>query len=441
MDESNFKSKMIINQKVNTMIKHCLIFIFGCVLIVYSTTTKAQTNSLSISECYTLAKANYPLAKQQELITKSSEYSLQNASKGYLPQISINGQATYQSAVTQIPIQIPGMDIPSLSKDQYKVYGEINQTIFDGGVIKQQKDVLEKNAEVEKQKLEVELYKLKERINQLYFGILLIDEQLKQNDLLKKDIQSGLTKTNAAIDNGTALKSNAYALKAELLKANQRTIELKANRKSYIDMLGLFINQPLNEQSLLIKPGGAILSQDIKRPELLLYENQSKSLETQSKLLNAKNLPKLSAFLQGGYGRPALNMLSNKFEAYYIGGVRMNVPLSGLYTIKKDKALIDINRKNIEVQKETFLFNTNFALKQQNSEILKQQELLTADDEIISLRTNVKNTALAQLENGLITPSDYLREVNAEDNARLNKILHEIQLLMAEYNQQTTTGN
>ncbi|MBS1597055.1 MAG: TolC family protein [Bacteroidetes bacterium] len=402
---------------------------------------KAQSQVLKIEDCYQLARKNYPLTKQHALIEKTKEYSIQNAAKGYLPQINIFGQATYQSAVTSIPVKIQGLDIPTLTKDQYKAYVELDQTIYDAGTIKNQQRTYEANAIVDSQKLEVELYKLKSRINDLFFGTLLLDGQILQNELHKKDIELGLKKTEASVANGVALKSSADLLKAELLQANQNTIALKASRKAYLDMLGLFINQPTDETTVLAKPGPIAISQEIKRPELLMYDYQNKSLDIQDKQINAAILPRLNLFLQGGAGRPGLDMLKNSFDPYYIGGIRLNWSLSGLYTQKKQKLLVDINRRNIDLQKETFLFNTNFDLRKQNADIAKLQQLIASDDEIIDLRTHVKNTSLAQLENGVINTNDYLTNVNAEDNARQNKILNEIQLLMTLYQQQTTTGN
>jgi len=407
-------------------------------LFLWSGMAHAQ---LTLEECYSLAEQNYPLIKQRELIVKSKEYSLQNLSKGYLPQATINGQATYQSEVTQIPIHLPGVEIPTLSKDQYKIYGELNQSLFDGGMIRDQKQSQEVNAIIEEQKLDVELYKLKERINQLFFGVLLVDEQMKQIELLKNDIQLGLRKTEALMNNGTAFKSSADILKAELLKADQRTTELDAMRKAYLDMLTLFINHPVGDGEAFVKPVAPTLSSEIDRPEIRLYNYQAQNLEVQNKLLSARNLPRLNLFVQGGYGRPALNLLNNDLKTYYLGGLRLNWSLSGLYTTKKERALLDVNRQNIEIQKETFLFNVNFALKQQNAEVTKYSQLLSSDDEIVELRTHIKSTASVQLENGVINANDYLREVSAEDQARQSKIVHEIQLLMAQYAQQTTAGN
>lgn len=405
-------------------------------------TANAQTaKTLTIEDCYTLTHQNYPLIKQKEVISKSKEYSIENASKGYLPQFIINGQATYQSDVTEIPIKIPNTIIPTISKDQYKIYTEINQTIFDGAIVKNQKQSIEAGAVAEDQKLEVDLYNLKERVNQLFFGILLVKEQYILTEIQKKDIQNGIVKTNAAIANGTALKSSSDVLQAELLKVDQHNIELKATQHAYLEMLSQFINQSLDENTPFEKPAQISNSQNIKRPELSFFDAEKKTIDVRGKLIDARNKPKVSLFVQAGYGRPALNMLKNEFEGYYLGGVRVNWSLSGFYTYKKDKALLENNRKSIEIQKETFLFNTNNTLKQQNEEILKLQELIKSDDQIILMRDKVKNTATAQLDFGVINSSDYLREVNAEAEAKQTQVLHEIQLLKAQYDQQTTSGN
>jgi len=413
----------------------------GCLLFLSVIGFAQPSNTLTIGQCYELAKTNYPLAKQMALIEKTKEYTIDNISKGWLPQLSINGQGTYQSDVTKVPISLPNVTIPELSKDQYKAYGEIYQPLTDGYTIQQQKQLATANAATEQQKLAVELYKLKERINQLFFGMLLIDAQVQQTVFLKKDIQSGIEKTNAAIANGTALKSSADILQAELLKTDQHSIELKASRKGYADMLAVFINQPVNENTQLIPPAAPTITAGINRPELQLYEVQKNSFAVQDKLIKAKNLPRAGLFAQGGYGRPGLNMLSNEFAGYYIGGLKLNWNFTGFYTAKKEKAILKINQATIDVQKETFLLNTNLALSQQNSELLKFQELIDTDKEIIRLREKIKQTSNSQLENGTLTSLDYLTYVNAEDQARQNMLLHQVQLLLAQYNYQTTSGN
>ncbi len=414
----------------------------SCLILLVHTMVSAQSAiPLSIEECYRLSTQHYPLLKQTDVIMKSRDYSIDNLSKAWYPQVNLNGQASYQSDVTQIPIKLPNIYIETPSRDQYKVYAEVNQLLYDGGIGKQQKLLLENSEMIEAQKIEIELYKLKERINQLFFGILLINEQLNQVQIIKKDIQSGISKVQGAVNNGAALKSSAAVLKAELLKNEQRETELEAGRKAYLTMLGLFINKQLNEHTVLDTPHVIPLASSINRPELTLYDLQKKCTIVQDKLISVKNLPKLGLFFQVGYGKPALNFLKNQFEAYYIGGLRVSWSLAGRYTEKKDRQQQDLNRLSLDIQKETFLFNTNISLSQQAEEVKKLQELIKTDNEIIALRTSIKNTANAQLNYGTITSNDYLREVNAADQARQNLALHQIQFLMSQYTYRVTAGN
>ncbi len=301
--------------------------------------------------------------------------------------------------------------------------------------------MLEATTVAEKQKLEVELYKLHERINQLFFGMLLMDAQQQQVTLMKKDIQVGLTKVEASIANGVALKSNADILRAELLRADQRTIELKANRQGFAAMLSLLISQLVDENTQLQTPIAQVLSSEISRPELSLFDLQKKSFEIQKNMTSAKRNPRLSLFLQGGYGNPALNALSNKFDLYYLGGLRFNWNLSGFYTEDNDRQLLAISQNAVDIQREVFMFNTRVAMQQQNSEVEKYRSLIDSDNQIIALREEIKTSASAQLEFGTLTSNDYLTYINAEDAARQNLSLHQIQLLMALYSYKTTTGN
>lgn len=398
---------------------------------------------LTLDKVNELAKQNYPLIKQQNLVNRTRDITVENLQKNFLPQFSLSGQASYQSEVTKVSVPLPGITIPSPSKDQYKILADVSQLLYDGGAVKQQKEIQQLNAVVEQQKIEVELYKLQERINQLYLSVLYIDEQVAQADLIKKDLENGMKKVEAQVQNGVSFKSNLNVLKAEWLKADQRTIELVAARKGLLETIGLFINQPIEENTVFEKP---VLPQtktsfDIRRPELQLYSAQQKLLNGQNKLIESKNLPKASLFFQGGYGRPGLNFLKNDFDFFYTTGIRFNWNFGGLYTAKKEKELVRINNQIVEVQKDLFLLNTNTQLKQQQAEIDKIEQLIAKDDEIIGLRVSVKQSANAQLENGVITANDYLREVNAEDQARQTRITHELQLLQAKINYLTTSGN
>ncbi|TPG45189.1 TolC family protein [Flavobacterium pectinovorum] len=396
---------------------------------------------LKLEDCYALAEENYPLSKKRDLIAKSSEYTIDNIAKGYYPKFDIFGQATYQSDVTKLPVRLPGLEVPILKNDQYRAYAEVNQLIYDGGALKQQKELVEKQTKVSEQQLKVDLYAVKQRITELYFGILVFEEQLRQNDLLKNDINIGMKTVQAQLTNGTAFRSSLDLLKAEYLKADQIAIGIRNYRKSYLDMLGLFINSELASDTQLETPANVVNLTEIKRPELALFSYRNESLELGKKTIEIQNLPKFNFFVQGGMGNPGLNMLEEGWKGYYIGGVRLNWSLTGLYTDKKQKQIIDINKEQLEVDKEVFLFNTNQSVKQQNAEITKLEEYLISDTEIIALRNNVKKAALAQLENGVIDSSDYLRDVNEENTAAQNKIIHETDLLLAKYRQKLITGN
>jgi outer membrane protein TolC len=409
--------------------------------LMSSVSTLDAQQALTIEECYTLARENYPLTRQYNLIAQSEAYSLENASKGYLPNIALHAQATYQSDVPSIPFDLPGMNPPLVPKDQYKVYGELKQVIYDGGAIKLNKEYASTESLTKQQQLEVELYTLKDRINQLFFGILLIEEQQRQLTLRQKDLELGLSKVEAAIDAGIALKSNSNVLKVELLKVNQQHIELQSTRMAYIDMLSQMIGRTLEENTSFTSPPNVELNTDINRPELKLFDLQAQSLNLKNNQLETANRPKIQLFLQGGLGRPGLNIFDAQLTPYFIGGVGLSWPLVGYYTTNNTRSMNTLEQDQVNLRRQTFLYNTNLQLARQTADINKLKRLLSSDDEIIDLLSSIKNTSLTQMENGVITANDYLTEVNKEDQARQSKILHETQLLMAQYATKTTSGN
>ncbi|HEU4574859.1 MAG TPA: TolC family protein [Chitinophagaceae bacterium] len=419
------------------MVNKRILLIFG--LLVFRQAVAQQR--LTLSAACEMAQKNYPAIKQKELVKQTALLTIENLQKIFLPQVAVGGQATYQSDVTKVSIPVTGFSIEPLSKDQYKLVADVSQLVYDGGLVRQQKAAQQLNAQVEDQQVAVELYQLRSRISQLYISILYMDEQLKQAELVKSDLQAGIDKVQALLNNGVAYKSDLDLLHAELLKADQRSIELQATRKGLLATMSLFLGQPLEETTILEIPSPpSHLDTAVIRPELQLYRDQSALLQQQHKLIQAKNRPKASLFVQGGYGRPGLNMLKNEFAFYYLGGLRLNWSLGGLYTRKKEQELVEVSRKMIEVQKETFLLNTNSQLKQQQAEIDKWRQLVASDDAILALRSSVKAAAKARLDNGVMTANDYLREVNAEDQARQAKIAHELQLLQAQINYQTIAG-
>jgi len=272
-------------------------------LIALLSSSALIAQSLTLEQAYALARQNYPLAKQKDLIKQTAEISIENLNKGYLPQIVLSAQATLQSAVTEPTIPTPGFLIQIQDKDQYKVLvADLNQVIYDGGNIRNQKEIQKLNSAVEDQKLEVELYKLIERINQVYLSVLYIDEQIKQVQLVKEDFNNGIKRVEAQVKNGVAFRSNLDVLKAELLRNDQRLIELHATRKGLVDVLGLLINQSLDPNVQLEKPKTELgLNSEVKRPEIKLYDDQARLVLQQKELVRSRNLPKASFFVQGGY--------------------------------------------------------------------------------------------------------------------------------------------
>lgn len=398
---------------------------------------------LTIELCHEKAKKNYPLIKRYDLIEKTKDYNLSNAGKGYLPQFSMSAKATYQSDVPHLPISVPGVNIRPLSQDQYGVTLDVNQTIWDGGVISSKKEMAKTASEVALKQLEVNLYSINDRVNQLYFGILLLDGKIKQNQLFREELERNFNLISSYIQNGVANQSDLDAIKVEQLKAIQTYTQLMSNRKAYIDMLAALIGEPIDENVIMEKPNTStqLTTGQIERPELRLFEAQQTDLETQKKLIKTGYMPKLGVFATGGYGRPGLNMLEDKFAAYYIGGVRLSWNFGGLYTEKNDRRIIEASQSSLAAEKETFLFNTNLQVTQEQSEIKKNRDLLKYDDEIITLRNNVKKAAEVKVANGMLTVTDLMREINAEDLAKQDKIQHEVELLLSIYNLKYTTNN
>lgn len=394
---------------------------------------------VTLEKCYQLAEKNYPLSRQRGLIRITKEYTISNIGKGVFPQFAISGTATYQSDATDISEAGLSLIIP---KDQYTIYGELSQTLSDFGINKQKRGLSKTDAELEEENLNTELFTLKDRINQLFFGVLLIDGELLQNELSKQDILTGMAKVQTAIQFGADFKSSFNKLKAELLKTDQHSIDLRASRKAYSDMLALFINQSINEHTIWIKPVVPVLSDSIDRPELRAYDLQTKSYLQQQELTRISNYPHLDAFVRGGIAQPSpVNLLKEDLSPYYIAGLRLDWNIGGLYTYRKDRLINRNNQEKVLNERNTFLFNTKLTLQQEDADITRYQELIASDNEIIELRDSVKQTSTFQLQNGVINANDYLLDIDAEGQARQDRAVHQIQLLMSLYNHKTTSGH
>ena len=406
-------------------------------IVIFLTILPVRSQEITLAACQEQARANFPLTRQQGLIDQVTKNTIEALMAQYFPQFRLSGQASYQSDVTKIDLNMPDgfpkIDIPTPEKDQYKLYLDVSQTIFGGGSLGVQQQFTKAEAEVNKQRIEVELYKLRDKINQVYFGILLADEQQKQTDILKNDLNTALEKVKVMVKNGVSLETNQFNLEAELITINQNIKNIELGRSALLEILGKLIGKDLDKETQLTKPGTIRLKSDFVRPELTLIDLQKNTLSLQNLQLAAQNVPEISLFLQGGWGKPALNLFSTKFEPYYLGGVRLQWNISRLYTILRERRIIDTRLKMYDVEKDMYTMNTDIEQTQQLSKINQLNLSLKSDDELIALRSKIKQTSQVQLENGVITSADFIRDANAENQARQKKALHEMQLILEQY--------
>ncbi|MDD3511860.1 MAG: TolC family protein [Fermentimonas sp.] len=397
---------------------------------------------ITIDEVQEKAEANYPAIARYDIIEKTKEFNIANANKAYLPQGTLSAQGTWQSDVTSIDLNMPNVEIPTIDQDQYRIVAELNQTIWDGGRISAQKKSTEANAELEKSQLDSEIYTLRERVNNLYFGILLMKEQINQLGILENELQLNHDNVEVYVQNGLANETDLNTVKVEQLKAGQRRINLESNLEAYIQMLSVLTGEELNSDNVFIKPEteSSLILPVINRPELKVFEAQENAIESQKSLLNTRMMPTIGAFAQGGYGKPGLNMFDNEFKPYFSGGVRVSWNFGNLYTLKNDRKKIDLQKSAVNSQRETFLHNLNIVIPQQQIEIEKFKKTMQDDDEIIRLQTQIRQTAEVKVENGTMTVSDLMKEINAEESAKQAKLLHEIQFLMSVYSLKYTTN-
>lgn len=389
---------------------------------------------LTLDDCHRLARDNYPLIRQYGLIEKAAQYNVANASRAYLPQVSISGKATYQSDVTRLPFELPGVDVNFMPKDQYQVMVQVQQSVWDGGETKWRKQLVRDVAEVDTEKLNADLYGLDEQVNQLFFGILLLDEQLQQNRLLLDDLARTHRTVSACVDNGTASRSDLDEVAVEQLSTRQQRVSLEASRQAYADMLALYLGHKPQTALQLEKPVEHIPEEHRNnRPELRWYDAQVSHLGSQEASLRTAFMPRLSLFVQGAYGNPGLNLLQDKFKAYYMAGVNLSWNLGKLYTLKNDRQLVENNRQMVEVARSTFLFNTGLEATRQETEVASLRRQMEDDAEIIRLCTRIRQASEVKVQNGTYTVNDLLRDITAESLARQQQAIHEIQLLMKIY--------
>lgn len=402
-----------------------------------------QLHSQTLEECHRLAKENYPEIKRYELIDKSEQYNIKNALMAWAPQINISGQATYQSASPTYPevfnafLAMNGIDMLGIDKLQYKAAIDVNQTIWDGGYSKANLDIAKADAKTERKQNEIALYNLQSRVNDIYFGVLLLEERKSQTESLIEVLESNLSRIKVYQKNDIAMQSDVDAIEVEVLTAKQNLEQVKSSLKSYRQMLESFIGQSLKDEKLQRPAMPQIANQTSNRAELQLFELQKEKLSSQRKLINSSLMPHFSLFGQVYYGYPGLDMfksmMENNPDLNAIAGIRMSWNLGGFYTKKNNLNKILIAERQIELQKDVFLFNTNLQLSQNNSEIERLKQALIEDEKIIDLRRSIRIAAESKMENGLIDATELLEKINQEASSLINRSQHEIELLQNIY--------
>lgn len=398
---------------------------------------------LTLDQCRTLAREHYPEIRQYDLIQQTTGYTLSNARRSWLPQLSFSAQATWQNAVPDFPDQMKsiysqmGIDMAGLQKDQYKLALELNQTLWDGGKSRADRQITEAEDVEQRHATNVDLYALEERVDDLYFSILLFDEHIAQTRQLLVLLQSNLDKVRALLKNGVAMQSDTDAVEAELLTARQQLILVEASRNSYRQMLGIFIGQELNATQLIRPDTAEPADMTPERPELALFDAKIGKLAAQESMVRSSTNPRFGIFAQGYYGYPGLNMFEDMLHSSWswnaLVGVKMQWNFGGYYTRRNSVNKLRIAQQQVEVQRDIFLFNNRLQTVQENGEILRLRKALADDDRIVALRRSVREAAESKLRNGVIDTNDLLGKITEENNARTARSAREIELLKTIY--------
>lgn len=406
-------------------------------LFLLSISSNAQ-QTLTLEDCYTLVTKNYPLSKQSGLLKQKANYEIEALSKGKLPRIDVNAQATYQSEVIGFPAALPG--VQPLNKDQYRATLDVNQLIYNGGVIDANAKLKEAQTKTQQQQVEVNLYQLKSRINQYYFSILLLQEKTALLSAKKELLGSKVKEVQSAVKFGAILPASEQILEAEIIKINQQLTEIKFEKIKLLNNLSELTFTKIDSETILVQPETKALNTNVSRPEIAFYDLQNQQLEFSKGLISKSNLPKINAFGQAGYGNPGLNMLDNSFQTFYVVGLKANWNVFDWGKNKTDKKALDISKEIVTSDKETFELNNKMQLEEQDYEIKKMEQLLLSDGEIIQIREKIIKSSDAQLKNGVITASEYLVELTNLFEAKNILKTHEVQLAATKSNYEIIKG-
>ncbi|MCB2207390.1 MAG: TolC family protein [Bacteroidetes bacterium] len=401
----------------------------------------SQAQTLTIEACQDSALKNYPLIQQFGLIEKTKELTLSNANKNYLPQLDVT---LIGGIIEGMPsFALPGAESSASTEVNLISMIQLNQVLWDGGMTKASKGIIEANSEIEKADLEVNLYQLKDRVNNLYFGILLINEQMAQLDLLEETLMLNQKRIQNAIENGTAFKSDADELKVELINIDQKKAELLYNKEAYLAVLSAMTGEKITRETNFVRPDFSSTLEDISinRPEMIKFKNQQSLIESQAKLNKATLIPKFGLMGFGVFITPGVDFGTSELTNIFVAGLSLSWQLGPLYKNANNKKITEISMQRIQNQEETFLFNTHLELNQTDKELEKYHKLLEMDREILLLKSSIKDAYLVKYDNGVATMTDVLQRINDESVAKQMMIMHEIQYLMKAYQYLNKSGN
>jgi len=395
-----------------------------------------QDTMLRLQDCYDNMLVNYPVANQTGVYSQMSELNIKNLKTGWLPNTEFNAQATYQSEAIKVDISAMGNNFGfEADKDQYKATVDINQLIYDWGRIKSAKKVENADLKVNQQKVQVELNKVKELINQFFFSILILEKNEELLNVVLEELKSKEKSVSAGVENGILLKSDLSALKAEKLKVNQSITEIGLQRMAAINALSEITGTQIKPDVVLEVPEYNLeMTTQLNRPEWELFDCQKEMLEFNSQVISKQNKPKIFAFSQLGYGKPGLNMINDEFDSYYFVGVGLKWNFWDWNKTKRQKQIISLNKNIITSQQNTFNKQINVALKNEKTKIDIYSEAIKSDKEIIKLREEVTESARSKLDNGVITSSDYISELTRETQAKLKYETHKLKLVKSKVN-------
>ncbi len=390
--------------------------------------TKLFAQEITLKECWDWAKEYYPKAKDRQVLLENSNMRIDNLQAMWYPKLNLNGQATWQNDVTWFPNPAIKAGTPP-NNDQYKATIDINQTLYDGGLTSARKKIEKTNSATEMITLDIELYNIQKNVSDIFILNQILEAQENQIRLNMENIKARIKEMESAVEAGSILKSELNVLNVELLKLEQKSFDITEGKSSTIRTLALLTGKPLNPDSTkLTILETNLLNNENKRLEFQLFEQQKQTLELQSKLTSKNRMPQLTAFAQGGYGNPGLNMLKVSFEPIVYVGVKLSWNIWDWNQTSRQKRISLSSRQLIDDQKALFEQTQNTNIERSKSQITKLEKSLSLDDEIVKLRKEVTVSSKSKLQNGTLRASDYIDDLNKESLAELEQKIRQIQL-------------